>query len=816
MAVLALTVTVLAAPAAAPQAPSVPAVTEPGPVLVQADPYTGTAPGLAPGQIELAVTSTRSSMVTGGDARMEVRGLDRGDELAVVVHRGDGPLDVTAAFERSGDVAAGLVEGLATGPNLVTAVARGPAGERHATLEVVDHPVTGPVISGPRHAPFACETEAAGLGPPLDEHCSVEPRVQWFARTLSGRYVELADPYGSYPPETAVAVTRDQAVVPFVVRVESRTINRGITRIAVLDDPAARGPDAPYAPSAGWNGSAIYQFGESCGTRFGQGVNQVDTVLRGALDALAGFDTENLAGIIVDVPARLAEGYAYVHNTQTVLGVHCNPILSAETTAMVREHLVERYGPVDAVLGVGASGGAIQQHQIIDGYPGLLAAGVPILSFPDVVTTAMSTVDCGLLQPVFDADPDRWTEAKQTAVTGFATVQICRDWIEQFLNRLDPVSGCGRLPEEDRYHPGDNPTGTRCTVQDNLVNLIGRDPATGHAWLPVDNTGVAYGLTALRSGAISPDDFVVLNRSVGGFDSDARWVPDRMAMPSEVARTLHRAGSVTGRGALAGTPVIDINLYADLVPVLGFHDQVRAYVVGDRLAARGHGASHANWTGVPLPADALRVGHRWAEAIAAAYEPGADRAAVVAAAAPIDGVDQCVATLSPPLGVPVGLPMLLALGIPGCDVVHDLLVGATPRMAAGGPPTEDVLKCQLAPLDPATFPGLSAAQVDELREVFPGGTCDWSRPGVGADAEALTWTSLGSTALHAPAHAPDLLARSAPGAAAATDAPVARPGGSTLPATGGGPPIALAAAAAALAAAGAALRRRAARPAAVK
>ena len=31
-------------------------------------------------------------------------------------------------------------------------------------------------------------------------------------------------------------------VVPFVVRVESSTINRGITRVAVLDDPASRGP----------------------------------------------------------------------------------------------------------------------------------------------------------------------------------------------------------------------------------------------------------------------------------------------------------------------------------------------------------------------------------------------------------------------------------------------------------------------------------------------------------------------------------------------------------------------------------------------
>ncbi len=743
-------------------AAGVPEPAAPGPLLVEADPYTGTAPGLEPGQIELAVTSTRSSMVTGGDARMEVRGLDAGDELVVVLHAPDGAVDLTAAFERAGGVATGLVEGLREGPNLVTAQATGPAGVRRATLEVHDHPVTGPVISGPRPQPFVCETEEAGLGPPLDEHCSVAPREQFFARTATGRYVELADPYAGYPPDTATAVTRTGEVVPFVVRVETRTINRGITRIAVLDDPAARGRGAPYRPSAGWNGSVIHQFGESCGTRFGQGVNHPETVLRGALDAVAGFDAENIAGVLVDIPARLAEGYAYVHNTQTVLGVHCNPLLSAETTAMVLEHIIERYGPVEHVLGVGASGGAIQQYQIADGHPGLLSAGVPILSFPDVATTAMSTVDCGLLQRVFDADPGRWTDAKQTAVTGFATVQICRDWIELFLDRLDPTRSCGRLPPELRYHPDDNPVGTRCTVQDNLVNLLGRDPATGFARVPVDNRGVLYGLAALRAGAITAEDFVILNRSVGGFDHDARWVPERMRMPADLAATLYRAGAVTGRGALAGIPMIDLNYYVDLVPVLGFHDQVRAAMVAERLAASGAGASHLNWTGLPLPADALRLGHRWAEAIAAAYRPGTDRAATVAAARPLDAWEGCVVTTSPPAGLPVGLAQLVALGVPGCSALDGLIVGATPRIVAGGPVTEDVVACRLQPLERVALPGLTPAQVEELRATFPDGVCDWSQPGIGQDAERLSWVSVGGRTLTAPATAPDLLARSAP------------------------------------------------------
>jgi hypothetical protein len=46
---------------------------------------------------------------------------------------------------------------------------------------------------------------------------------------------------------------------------------------------------------------------------------------------------------------------------------------------------------------------------------------------------------------------------------------------------------------------------------------------------------------------------------------------------------------------------------------------------------------------------------------------------------------------------------------------------------------EDILKCQLKPLNtaddlPATF---TAEQLVRLYNTFPGGVCDWSKPGVG-------------------------------------------------------------------------------------
>jgi len=58
---------------------------------------------------------------------------------------------------------------------------------------------------------------------------------------------------------------------------------------------------------------------------------------------------------------------------------------------------------------------------------------------------------------------------------------------------------------------------------------------------------------------------------------------------------------------------------------------------------------------------------------------------------------------------------------------------ASPRQVAGGPLAENILKCQLKPLNAADYaPGtFSSAQLTRLQATFPDGVCDWSRPGVG-------------------------------------------------------------------------------------
>jgi hypothetical protein len=63
----------------------------------------------------------------------------------------------------------GLVDGLELGSNTIEVVANGQGrGRPTASLEVVNHSISGPVFSGPHTSPFICRTVAAGLGAPLE------------------------------------------------------------------------------------------------------------------------------------------------------------------------------------------------------------------------------------------------------------------------------------------------------------------------------------------------------------------------------------------------------------------------------------------------------------------------------------------------------------------------------------------------------------------------------------------------------------------------------------------------------------------------
>ena len=63
-----------------------------------------------------------------------------------------------------------------------------------------------------------------------------------------------------------------------------------------------------------------------------------------------------------------------------------------------------------------------------------------------------------------------------------------------------------------------------------------------------------------------------------------------------------------------------------------------------------------------------------------------------------------------------------------------------PRIAAGGPQTDDVFKCQLKAIDAKDYKvAPTADQMNALKAAFPQGVCDYSKPGVGQVPLAGTW-----------------------------------------------------------------------------
>ena len=64
-----------------------------------------------------------------------------------------------------------------------------------------------------------------------------------------------------------------------------------------------------------------------------------------------------------------------------------------------------------------------------------------------------------------------------------------------------------------------------------------------------------------------------------------------------------------------------------------------------------------------------------------------------------------------------------------------------PRMVAGEPITDDVVKCQLKPIADADYlPAVfSTAEKARLASILPDGVCDYAKPGVGQAVVNGTW-----------------------------------------------------------------------------
>src|SRR3989449_894811 len=549
-----------------------------------------------PSNFEIVTLSNRADLISGGDALVEVR-VPRGVALNKVRLSLNGH-DVTGASTANAAARTlrGLVTGLVEGRN--DFVAGESHGGRGARLVITNHPIGGPVLLGSQTTPWICATptpvpesgntpasNASGLSTfAFDPQCNIVTEYKLFYRTTNTPCsTGLPDPSppappptnncfkpytpGSAPADLAMTTTTAGLTVPYIVRVERGTINRGIYDIAVLFDPAQ--PWSALAPQAQWNGKVVYTFGASTGQprlQFRSEQNWADD-------------------------AALSRGFMVADNSLTDSLFNSNRVLNAETLMMMKEHIVDAYGEIKYTLGNGCSGGSIQQNTAASIFPGLLDGIQPSCDYPDSITTGMEVGDCVLLVN-FYAGPE-WTslmsgntqtqiDAKKTAINGHLDHRGCQSWNNSFgFNNkpgnyvptlvINPTTGAiapvgaprnnCRLPAALVYDPVGNPRGTRCGDPDLATAVWGTTagiaPGSTRARQTGDNVGIQYGLKALLGGAITPEEFVTLNEKIGGFDADSNRRAARSTADLPALDIAYRAGIVSSGKNLGKLPIID-------------------------------------------------------------------------------------------------------------------------------------------------------------------------------------------------------------------------------------------------------------------
>ena len=678
--------------------------------------------------IRIDILSSHADRVSGDDARVRVTPALGGDaaELKVTL---DGA-DVTSQFSDVDGALEGVVVGFVEGTSTLRASASSDPGEE-AVQRVRAWPRQGPMISGPHTPLLACSTEEQELGAPTDDDCSAPTIVTWRYVATDGQVRDLADP-GAVPSDAATVefTTADgEFSGPFLLRHEKGVVNRSVYDIVTV----ARAPGAGTGTGSGtgtdeasvWSGRLVHRFGDGCGATYGQGQSTVSAE-----------DTK-----------LLAQGFAVSTASFTTGSVQCNDVVSAETLMMVKERVVEQFGLPTATIGDGAGMGAAQIHLIIQNYPGLLDAAVAIEGFPDTLSVLSGASDCSLLQHWY-ATPQgaALSPSQRAAVNGHATDATCARWQADYGSLLDPTTGCDPAANPATlYDPGTNPTGVRCTVFDQAVNIYGRDPASGTAYRPLDNVGVQYGLDAVNSGAIAFEQFVALNRGIGGFDGDGRVQPGRHEAAPEVVATAYETGRISaGTGDQKSVPIIEVDVWND--PTGATADFLRPFSLRDRLVAgaspevapglriwnrepSGTDPAQAAATSDSARTEAFAAVLRWLDDLAS--RTGA-RLPALDDSRPVEAEDSC---LPPGSDRPTRGVHVWDQAGPCRDRYP---VSGDPRIAAGAPRTNDVLKCELKAVDPADYEfDLTNDQYQELLEVFPTGVCDWSFTGVGQTTPSM-------------------------------------------------------------------------------
>jgi len=675
-------------------------------------------------------------MVSGGDVLLKVSvsgamaeklsGSETGAARDILILKRNGE-DITTSLQpnEEGSSFIALVSELENGLNTLTVNGVGEFSDTEQTLEVTNYPITGPIFSGPHENPFYCGTDRSGLGKELDTDCSVAPTITYYYQNLDGRFLPLPST-SSYPEDVATTKVYGGTEVPYVVRIESGTINRGIYRIAILDDPTTRkNANDAWKPGAGWNGKLVYRFGGGCGS----GKRQSTLGITGALNEVA-----------------LQRGFAVATTTLNTYGTACNDYLSAETAMMVKEYFSEQYGVPRYTVGEGGSGGAMQQHLIAQNYPGILDGLTPERSFPDGQTLTATSVDSILLAEYFRNSNLNWTDDEILAVSGFQLIgTLMNQWGRGPADRNSvwPQVCSSDIPGGAEYDRINNPTGVRCTIFDSMATVYGKD-ANGFGQWALDMEGVQYGLNALKEGKISIDKFIDLNEKIGGVDLHGTWpTKQRIIANEEAVRQGYKTGRVIdGKGITL--PIIDLRQYQDYGNGNGnVHTRFHSFAMRQRLIdANGTADNQVMWivdnSDLSL-ANGLAMDEmdKWLEALK--LDTSEDSYATkVIKNKPTSLTDGCWHPITKErIDEPATFDKAGT-----CNTLYRY--DGHPRTVAGEGIRTDSVKCSLKPVSASDYGvAVTSDQLAKLKEIFSTGVCDYSKEGMYREEFSGPWQSFG-------------------------------------------------------------------------
>ena len=514
--------------------------------------------------IELRLLSSPARYVSGGDARVEVIAAP-GLHDKLQWHLNGRRIDVS--LKSNGHRLEGIVSGFVDGRNELEVYVK--RSNAHDSLEITNYPITGPMLSGPQQHPFVCTTTQSAVArqpivdsvmPPgtkvfdsagnvigYSRDCSIETFVTYLYRTTTNAWATLpAD--GPRPADMATTTLNDGRTVDFIVRREIGSINRFLYSIAML---APRGEN-PAKPNTGlWNGRLLYWFQGGVAIGHSQG-----TVHGGSLN-----------------PDVLKLGYAIVHSSGNNTGTHYNLQVAGETAMMTKERFIERYGVPTYTVGLGGSGGAIQQYIIGQNHPGVLDALLPVQSYPDMVTQTIHVGDCELLEHYMDvtdrANPKWRTTKNRSLLVGFNAeegIPLVNDPLAQLKTALGYSTALGstecvkswrgltplamnplygEASNQQNYEPQSAIAAIRWTHYDDLRNIYGVDE-NGAARPTWDNVGVQYGLRSLQAGSITFNEFLDVNWKIGGWKHPSDMIQEGFPFFGTSTAEIQKALSVPG------------------------------------------------------------------------------------------------------------------------------------------------------------------------------------------------------------------------------------------------------------------------------